>query len=330
MVREVESNYSLSAPLDDGIRINPARGSILVGQGIANSSYHAGQFTVERRLTDLNAFGLTFGEISFNANYTYSSFISESDDVLGAQANRTIPADPRDPSLDSARSGFDQPHRFVFSGVFVSPEVFKGNGFLNRAFSGWQISAVTTAASGTPFSILASNNAAGISSSAITTVFLSQRVGLNNPNGAPNSYTTALVRNGQVVSLGARPDARYVLYTSADSTSSTGLGIFGNLGANTERTPTTFNTDLALVKNIRTFGERQRLQLRFEAFNLFNRRNYTTIPTNTLAPQAYNPANPTSVATFFNANNFNNPNFLNYGLTNVAGRTLQFGARYFF
>lgn len=312
LVREVEANYSLLPPNGSGVRVNPNRGSILIGQGIANSIYHAGQFTLEKRLSDLNAFGLKFGGISFNANYTYSSFISESDDVLGGQANRTIPADPRDPSLDRARSGFDQPHRFVFSAVYATPDVFKENAFVNRLLGGWQLSTVSTAASGTPFSILASNNAAGISSAAVTTVFLSQRVGLNNPNGAPNSYTTATVVNGQVTSLGARPDARYVIYP-------TNSGIFGNLGANTERTPSTFNTDLALVKNIRTFGERQRLQLRFETFNIFNRRNFTVIPNNVLAPA------PTS-----NPGQLNNPNFLNYGLTNVGGRSFQFGMRYFF
>lgn len=364
LVREVEQNFSFSNPaLAASInrapnqRLDPTQGSILVGQGIAKSIYHAGQFTLERRLSDLSVFGLKFGDISFNANYTYSSFINESDDILGGQANRTIASDPRDPSIDRARSGFDQPHRFVFSGVFVTPEVFKDSGFLNRAFSGWQLSTVMTAASGTPFSILASNNAAGIGSSQISTVFLSQRVGLNNPNGAPNSYTTALVRNGQVISLGARPDARYVLYTSADpanptlcsaatlppgvtratacATSSTGVGIFGNLGANTERTPSTFNTDFALVKNIRTFGERQRLQLRVEVFNAFNRRNFTIIPTNTLAPQAYTTDNTTPQgqaiqSSFFDPNTFNNSNFLQYGLTNVGGRTFNFGARYFF
>lgn len=180
LVRESEQNYSfsnaaLAATIDraPNQRLDPMQGSVLVGQGTAESIYHSGQFTLERRLTDLNAFGTKFGSVSFNANYTYSAFISESDDILGGQANRTITSDPRDPSVDRARSGFDQPHRFVFSGVFVTPDVFKENRLLNSIFGGWQLSTVTTAASGTPFSILASNNAAGIGSSQISTVFLS-------------------------------------------------------------------------------------------------------------------------------------------------------------
>ncbi|HEX8846994.1 MAG TPA: carboxypeptidase regulatory-like domain-containing protein [Pyrinomonadaceae bacterium] len=299
LVREIETNYGFSAPLGNGQRLDPTRGSIVVGQGLANSIYHSMQLTLEKRFSAINLFGLNFGSSTFNANYTWSSFISESDDVLGGQTNRTIPSDPRDPHSDRARSGFDQPHRFVMSSVWVSPEVLRGNAFLNRTFSGWEISSVTTLASGIPFTIYNANNAAGITSSQITTVFLSQHVGLN-PNGAPGTFTTA-----SATGVPVDPNARYIVYPANS-------GIFGSLGANTERTPNTYNTNAALVKNIRTFGESQRLQLRMEVFNVFNRRNFTTIPTNTLSATTA----PTS--------------FLNFGLTNVAGRGFLFGARYFF
>ena len=300
LVREYEQNYGFAPPIGNGQRLDPTRGSILVGQGIASSIYHAGQFTFEKRFSTVNLFGVGFGSAQFNANYTYSSFISDADDILGGQTNRTIASDPRDPRhSDRARSGFDQPHRFVFSGVFVSPDVYRGNGFLNRAFSGWEISPVVTLASGTPFSILNANNAAGILSSQISTVFLSQRVGFN-PSGTPGTFTTA-----NAAGVPADPSARYIIYPSNS-------GIFGSLGANTERTPRTANTNLSVVKNIRTFGENQRLQLRAEIFDLFNRRNFTLIPTNTLSATT----NPSS--------------FLNFGLTNVPGRTFSFGARYFF
>lgn len=300
LVREIEQNFGFAPPIGNNQRLNTARGSILVGQGIANSIYHAGQFTFEKRLTGVEILGKTLGRAQFNANYTFSSYISESDDVLGGQANRTIPADPRNPELDRARSGFDQPHRFVFSAIFETPDVLKSNAFFNRVFSGWQLSTITTLASGTPFSILSGPNAAGILPSQIATVTNSQRVGLLNPNGPANSFTTA-----NAAGVPVDPNARYVIYPE-------GAGIFGSLGANTERTPSTYNTDLAVVKNIRTFGETQRLQIRMEVFNVFNHRNFNVIPTNTL----FATTSPTS--------------FLNYGLTNVAGRGFAFGARYFF
>jgi outer membrane receptor protein involved in Fe transport len=303
LVREVEQNFGFSSTLLSSPRPQPNRGSILVGQGIAESIYHGGQFTFERRLSRFDLVGINFGELNFNANYTYSSFISESDDVLGGQANRTIPADPRNPELDRARSGFDIPHRFVLSLVYQTPEL-GGNGFVKRLTGGWQVSTITEARSGTPFSILAGTNPLGILPSQIATVTNSQRVSLNNPNGPRNSFTVATVSSTGVVTI-PNPNARYILYPD-------NVGILGNLAANSERTPSVYNTDLAVVKNIRTFGERQRLQIRAEIFNLFNRRNFTVIPTNTLFPT-------TSEASF-----------LNFGLTNVGGRTFQFGARYFF
>jgi hypothetical protein len=307
LVREFEQNYGFATAVGGtGQRLDPTRGSILVGQGQANSEYHAGQFTIERRFGRVSPFGFNLGDFSLNANYTYSSFISESDDVLGGQLNRTIPADPRDGRIDRGRSGFDQPHRAVISGVYNSPRVFENNAVLDRIFSNWQLSTVTTLASGTPFSILNGNNALGILSSQISTVQFSQRVGVN-PNGVPGTITDT-----SATGVPVDPNAFYIIYRG-------NTGIRGSLAANSFRTKSTYNTNLGVVKNIRTFGENQRLQLRLEVFNLFNRRNFSVVPTNTLftpnAGQTVQQANST---------------FLNFGLTNVAGRQFTFGARYSF
>jgi len=299
LVREIETNYGFSAPLGNGLRLDPNKGSIVVGNGLANSIYHSGQFTLERRFSEIKIGGINWGSSLFNMNYTYSSFISESDDVLGGQTNRTIPSDPRNPHADRARSGFDQPHRFVMSYVWNSPALFKDNGFLSRIASDWEIAGVTTLASGIPFTIYNANNAAGITSSQITTVFLSQHVGVN-PAGAAGTFTTA-----SAAGVPVDPNARFIIYPANS-------GIFGSLGANTERTPNTYNFNVTVAKSFKTFGENQKLQLRMEVFNLFNHRNFTAIPTNTLSAT-------TSAASF-----------LNYGLTNVNGRQFLFGARYSF
>ena len=297
LIREVEANVGFTAAsgLGNGQRRDPTRGSILIGQGIASSIYHSGQFTLERRFSNFGFAGKNLGGLLFNTNFTYSMFISESDDVLGGQANRTLPADPRNPGADRARSGFDQPRRFVASYVYQSPDIFKDSAVLNRVLSGWEISGVTTLADGTPFSIISTNNALGILAGQVSTVEGSQRVSVNPAGIFPlvSTPTTPV------------PNA-YFIVNAANS------GIIGSLGANTQRTGGTIRTDLGVVKNIKTFGESQRLQLRADIFNLFNRRNFTTIPANTLG----------------NTNNL--VNFLNFGLTNVGGRGFQFGARYFF
>lgn len=300
LVREVEANYGFTvAAGGTGVRLDPTRGSILIGQGQANSSYHSGQFTFEKRLSDLKMFGTNFGRLQFNANYTFSAFISESDDILGGQPNRTLPQDPRNPQGDKGRSGFDQPHRFVMNYVYLSPNVFTdegfGNKFLNRIFSEWQLSGVTTYASGTPFTVFNANNALGILAGQIGTVAGSQRVSVN-PSGQYPLVSTPTNPN---------PNA-YFIVNAANS------GIVGNLGANTERTGDTKLWNMALSKNFKTYGETQKLQLRMEVFNVFNRRNFTVIPTNTIG------------------NTVDTALFLNLGRTNVSGRNFLFGARYSF
>ena len=297
LIREVEANVGFRPPIGNGQRQDPTKGSILIGDGIADSIYHAGQVTLEKR------FGETrFGAFQFNVNYTYSSFISESDDILGGQTNRTLPADPRNPKLDRARSGFDQPHRFVGSYTYGIPKLQAGSGLVksivDRAINGWELSGVTTFADGTPFSVLNANNALGILPGQISTVELSQRVTLN-PNGVfPqfSGFTNGILDN---------PNA---LFISNPANS----GILGTLGANTQRTGGTNNTNLALVKNIKTVSESQSLQIRWEVFNVFNHRNFTAIPANTVSSST------------------NAALFLNPGQTNVTGRSMLFTARYFF
>ena len=75
-------------------------------------------------------------------------------------------------------------------------------------------------------------------------------------------------------------------------------------GANIRRVGTTENLDGALVKNVKTFSERQSLQFRWEVFNALNHRNFTVIPANQISA------------------NTNNTTFLNLGYTGVSGRAL--------
>jgi outer membrane receptor protein involved in Fe transport len=299
LIREVESNVGFNPPIGNGARQDPTKGSILIGDGIANSIYHAGQVTLEKR------FGETrFGAFQFNVNYTYSSFISESDDILGGQTNRTLPADPRNPKLDRARSGFDQPNRFVASYTYGIPKLQAGSGlfkaFVDRAVNGWELSGITTIADGTPYSVLNANNALGILPGQINTVELSQRVTLN-PNGV-----FPMVSGTNAQGVPNNPNALFIA-NAANS------GILGTLGANTQRTGGLNNTNLALVKNIKTISESQSLQIRWEVFDVFNRRNFTGIPANTVS-------NSTNLATFLNLGRVNN----------IVGRSMLFTARYIF
>ena len=158
---------------------------------------------------------------------------------------------------------------------------------------------ITTFASGTPYSILNANNALGILTGQIAPITDSQRVTLNQ-NGVFPSFSAFDTTKGQFTN----PNARFLAFPANS-------GVVGTLGANTQRTGGTNNTNLALVKNFKTY-ESQSLQIRWEVTNVFNHRNFTVIPLNTVSSS--------TVA----------DQFLNLGQQNVTGRSMLFTARYIF
>lgn len=286
LLQPVVSAYGMTATTVSGqaaYRTDPTKGSILVGDGLAASIYHSAQLSVEKRFSN---------GLQFESNYTYSSFINDSDDILGGQANRTLPSVPFNLKLDRARSGYDQPHRWVTNYIYEVPSPMKDHKLWGRVMGGFQISGVTTFAKGTPYTILNGFNPLGILPGQISTVEGSQRASFN-ASGDFNTGTNSAVANPMWI---ANP---------ANS------GIIG-AGANIRRVGTTYNFDMALVKNIRTYGENQALQFRWEVFNVFNYRNFTTIPSNTVTAGT------------------NNTTFLNLGQTNVAGRSMLISMRYIF
>ena len=87
-------------------------------------------------------------------------------------------------------------------------------------------------------------------------------------------------------------------------------GKFGNVGRNTLRGPSFFNTDLSLFKNFR-ITEGQKLEFRAEIFNIFNKVNLSN-------PDSCVDCNPATAGKIF-------------GLAPGARmRNVQFGLRYSF
>ncbi len=272
-------------------RVDPTRGSILVGGPLAMSTYHSLQTTIEKRFSSG-----WWGAAQMELNYTWSSFINDSDDILGGQTNNTLPSTPFNYKLDRGRSGYDFPHRAVGNFVYELPKAYQGQPVLGRILGGWMLNGIFTAQSGVAYTLLNSNNALGILPGQISTVELSQRP-LFNPAGAEKSA-------GAIVGGQALP--KYIALA-------TNSGMIGNLGRNTERTGGTINLDAALVKSTQLWSESTALQLRLETFNTLNRRNFDGIP-------ARNVSNSTNATTFMNLGQVNN----------IGGRTLLVSARLLF
>ncbi|MEW6736825.1 MAG: TonB-dependent receptor [Acidobacteriota bacterium] len=125
---------------------NPLRFQDNLARSTANSFYHAATISVQRRFSK---------DFTINAHYTYSKSIDESTDFNSDFAVQ----DPLNLRAERSLSPFDQRHRAVLSGVFVSP--FKGDSLVAKLLGDWTVSPIFTAGSGRPFNLLLGFDANG-------------------------------------------------------------------------------------------------------------------------------------------------------------------------
>lgn len=179
--------------------------------------------------------------LTFLASYTLSKSIDDSSDLQ----TLLIPQDPRNFRAERSLSLFDQRHRFVFSGVLAAPTSWRtADGFAKRFLADFTIAPIIEISSGRPFNIITNFDANNDQSSSTDRPS-------ENPDGTlciPGSpgCATPLITNGQFS--------------------------VGSLGRNRGATRGFASFDLRVARSIR-FGERTRLELIAEGFNLFNRFN---------------------------------------------------------
>ncbi len=177
---------------------------------------------------------------TFLASYTWSHSIDDSSDLQ----TLLIAQDVRRFDLEKADSLFDQRHRFVFSGVMTSPDSWRSGSGWQKFLSDFTIAPIIELSSGRPFNIITNVDANNDQSTQTDRPSV-------NPDGTlcvPGSIgcVTPLITNGEFST--------------------------GNLGRNMGRTHSFASVDLRISRAIR-FGERLRLDLIAEGFNLFNRFN---------------------------------------------------------
>jgi hypothetical protein len=128
---------------------------------------------------------------------------------------------------------FDQRHRFVFSGVLMSPTEWRNsNSTYKKIFANFVVAPIVEISSGRPFNIITNQDTNNDQSSQT-----------DRPNVGPNGT---------------------LLVPPPFST--------GNLGRNMGLTHSYATLDLRLARSF-IFGERYKLELIAEGFNLFNRFN---------------------------------------------------------
>jgi hypothetical protein len=198
--------------------------------------------------------------------YTYAHAIDNSNDPLNSAVSSfgSFPIDSRNAdTVMRANSDNDLRHRatinFSYEFPFGRGKAYASNGVLGRILEGYQASGIVTLQGGHPYTIFIPGVDTGRTGST-----LAAGGSWANVVGDPYANTGSRITADGVVTGAANQNA----FVQAP------YGSLGNSGRNSFWGPSYYETDLALIKNIH-FTERFRLQLRGEAFNLFNRPQFT-------------------------------------------------------
>jgi hypothetical protein len=215
-----------------------------------NSSYNSLQIDVTRRLTR---------GLQFRGNYTWSKNLDINSGLTIAQATNQpqMVLDRNDVRRDWGPSALNPVHQATISGHYELP-IGRGRrfassvtGLSDKLISGWQMNAIVTMLSGFPFTPTVGANRSGDG---------------NTRNPDRPSLNPALT--GPVI-LGT-PERWF----DPNAFIRPAAGTWGNLGRGIYTGPGLANFDFSLFKNTR-ITEAINLQFRFEAFNLFNRTNFS-------------------------------------------------------
>src|SRR5712664_2536798 len=234
-------------------RANPALANTWTWFSRGDSSYHALQIDLRRRLTR---------GLSLRGVYTFSKVLDDGDSVNQTTAGNApgLVSNPFNLRADKGLGTFDVRHAAVINAIYALPfgqgQYFGGNlqGWSNKLISGWSVSSILTVQSGFPFTPQLSYNP-------------------SNNGDTRNPVRPFLNPNfsGPVV-LGKPSqwfDPNAFLAPPPNS------GFYGNVGRDTYIGPGLATWDFSVLKDT-AIRERLNLQFRAEIFNLLNRANFNT------------------------------------------------------
>ncbi len=214
-------------------------------------------------------------------NYTFSKNLTDTLGSLNAPLSGQSQFEPfldiNRPELNKQRADFDQTHVFNFNGIYQLP-FGSGRRFLNRGglsdkiFGGWELSGIVQWRSGIPITFVDPRGTFN-------------RTGRSNRQTASSNLSAEQIqsligifeRDGKLYYINPdviNPNTGTAVGFDGAVFSQTPAGAIGNLGRTIINGPGYFNVNAGLLKNFR-FSERMRLQLRAEAFNLFNNVNWS-------------------------------------------------------
>jgi hypothetical protein len=188
---------------------------------------------------------------TFLANYTDSYCISDAD--FGAALAGASNSQPFNRHADWGPCVFDTRHNFNTS-MFATSSVKGANAWTNRLLSGWEIAPLIHVSSGQPLNVTVGKD--------------NSLTGLGNDR--PNLALADTRATNPICNNGSTPCVQFL---NPAAFTANPLGTFGNLGRNAVRGPGSVNFDAAISRQFK-FKERYSLQVRMDAFNVFNHTNF--------------------------------------------------------
>lgn len=234
-------------------QLRPYRGfrSITMLQPRYNSNYHSLQLYLQRRFA---------GASQLSASYTWSKNLTDS------QNDRSnAPQDTFDIRSEYSRATLDRRHVFTMNYIYELPFFKEQKDVAGKLLGGWQASGIVTLNSGLPFTVTTSSfDAAGLG---------------NNPAAIAGNRPNLLCDPNENAPHTLQQWFNTACFQTNPAVGTLVANIPGTAGRGVVQGPPTQRFDFTMTKNIR-FGETMRLQLRGEAFNIFNHTNFRTLSTN--------------------------------------------------
>jgi hypothetical protein len=214
-----------------------------IRDAIGDSIYHGFTLHVEKK----TSYGLTL-----QANYTLSKDIDNAPERFASRSDNFI--DPNNLSISRAIASTDRPHLLVMNYIYELPfgpgKTWLKSGLLSHVLASWQVSGITTFASGQPMVI----------------------VGVNNTQ-LPGVSATALRLKDPVLPAEERTLNRYFDTTAFAVAPNFSLGNDSRTQPRL-RIPGISTYDIGIGRNQRFFEQRVNLQFRAEMFNAFNHTQF--------------------------------------------------------
>jgi hypothetical protein len=225
-----------------------------------NTNYNGLLVSLRRRFAQ----GIAYG-ISYTWSHNFSDYV---DNLTGG----STPANAYNYSWERSNSPFDVQHRFVGHATWDLPigrgkALLGGDGLASRLIGGWQLNAIVTLSTGTPFTVSAPDVSASGGS------HQSRASCISDPYAGATSDRSRFVGNGA---------SGFFLNPAAFA--SPAAGFFGNCAPRAFHGPGIENADLSVFKHF-PISESWRVEFRAEFFNALNHANFNN-PSASIAPSS--------------------------------------------